>query len=210
MGDQYCSGIVYVLTNEAMPGLVKIGRTSRETVDVRLRELFSTGVPLPFDCAYACRVENDVEVERRFHEAFGPYRLSAQREFFQIEPQQAIALLELLALEDVTPAVRESADHVDEEAAASAKRVIARRPNLNFNEMGIPVGSVLRNVSNPEITVTVTGERQVTLNGEVMSLTAATRAVKNLDHNIQPSPHWLFQGTLLRDLYENTYGDRGQ
>lgn len=42
-------GIVYVLSNEAMPGLIKIGRTSGEGVGRRVAELSrSTGVPLPF------------------------------------------------------------------------------------------------------------------------------------------------------------------
>jgi hypothetical protein len=40
--------IVYVLTNEAMPGLVKIGLTT-DSVEARLTQLSShTGVPLPF------------------------------------------------------------------------------------------------------------------------------------------------------------------
>ena len=200
-------GIVYVLTNDAMPGLVKIGRTSRDTVDARLRELFSTGVPLPFECAYACRVKDDVYVERRFHRAFGPYRLNAQREFFPIEPEQAIALLELLAVEDVTPDVKASADHVDEEASASGKKITSRRPNLNFVEMGIPLGSTLRAVADPAVTVTVVADKIVELNGEQMSLTAATRLVKDMDYNIQPSPHWSYDGILLKDIYELTYGE---
>ena len=46
------TGIVYVLTNPAMPGLVKIGKTSRSSVKGRLRELYSTGVPVPFECVF--------------------------------------------------------------------------------------------------------------------------------------------------------------
>lgn len=50
-------GIVYLLTNPAMPGLVKIGMTERDSMDARLRELYSTGVPVPFECQYACKVQ---------------------------------------------------------------------------------------------------------------------------------------------------------
>ena len=35
-------GIVYVITNPAMPDIVKIGMTNRDTIDARLKELFNT------------------------------------------------------------------------------------------------------------------------------------------------------------------------
>jgi hypothetical protein len=46
-------GIVYILTNLAIPGLAKIGQTTNEVTN-RLNELNTTGVPLPFDCFFAC------------------------------------------------------------------------------------------------------------------------------------------------------------
>ena len=44
-------GIIYVLVNEAMPGLIKIGKITKEgkSVEDRMKELDSTGVPLPFE-----------------------------------------------------------------------------------------------------------------------------------------------------------------
>ena len=62
-------GIVYVLTNPAMPGMVKIGRTGRE-IGARLSDLYTTGVPLPFECEYAARVKDQNEVESAFHLAY--------------------------------------------------------------------------------------------------------------------------------------------
>ena len=41
-------GIVYLLTNPVMPGLVKIGMTTQEDIDKRMKELYTTGVPVPF------------------------------------------------------------------------------------------------------------------------------------------------------------------
>ena len=40
-------GIVYVITNSAMPGFVKIGKTDR-TIQERLRDLDKTNIPVPF------------------------------------------------------------------------------------------------------------------------------------------------------------------
>lgn len=42
-------GIVYVLSNEAMPGLVKIGLTGRKDLEDRLNELYNTSVPVPYN-----------------------------------------------------------------------------------------------------------------------------------------------------------------
>jgi hypothetical protein len=51
------SEIVYILTNEAMEGIVKIGRTTT-SVEQRIRELDNTSMPLPFQCFYAGEVVN--------------------------------------------------------------------------------------------------------------------------------------------------------
>ena len=92
--------IIYVLSNEAMPNLIKIGIAS--DINERMKQLYSTGVPLPFTCEYAGLVENASKVEKAFHYAFAHNRLHDRREFFEIEPSQAIVLLKLLCKEEVT------------------------------------------------------------------------------------------------------------
>ena len=109
------SGIVYVLTNSAMPGMVKIGKTKRDDVSQRVRELWTTEVPLPFKCVRAVRVPDVVKAERSLHRAFDPNRRHPRREFFGIEPEQAIALLDLIKLADVTPEYQDSIGPLDTE-----------------------------------------------------------------------------------------------
>ena len=67
-------GIVYVLTNPCMPGIVKIGMTERKNVEARMKELYTTGVPLPFECAFACKVNKNecAKIEKALHTAFAP------------------------------------------------------------------------------------------------------------------------------------------
>ena len=78
---------VYVLTNEAMPGLVKVGKTSG-SLEKRMRDLYKTGVPIPFSCFYAVDVKDADFVERKIHEAFDDMRLNESREFFTIAPEK--------------------------------------------------------------------------------------------------------------------------
>jgi len=62
----------YVLTNEAMPGLVKTGKTKQGEPQVRMGQLYGTGFPGPFGCAMAMRVSDLNAVEQALHTAFGP------------------------------------------------------------------------------------------------------------------------------------------
>jgi len=197
-------GIVYVLTNPAMPGLVKIGKTSRGSVDARLSELYTTGVPVPFECSFAGRIEDESKIERAFHTAFGPYRINSKREFFQIEPEQAIALLELMVVEDVTPQLQAEAAKVDVAAEDGAKRLKARRPVQNYIEMGVPVGAALKYTGGDHTCLVVSG-RRVSYMGEDISLTALTKKLLGTDRPLQPSPYWEYNGRKLSDIYNETY-----
>lgn len=90
-------GIVYLLTNPVMPGLVKIGMTTQEDIDKRMKELYTTGVPVPFECKFACKVKKSdcLKIEKALHKAFEPQRINQNREFFRINVDQAQAILEL-------------------------------------------------------------------------------------------------------------------
>jgi hypothetical protein len=208
MNNQNVDGIVYALTNSAMPGLTKIGMTAKDEVSSRLNQLYSTGVPVPFDCAYACQVNDCAKVEEALHLAFGNTRVNPKREFFRIEAERVIAILKLLSVQDVTPQIEkeisDALDSTDKEAREDLKR--SRRPPMNFKEMGIPTGSVLQyREGNAE--VIVADERHVSYKGEVCSLTAATRDIMSLDYSVQPAPYWTYNGRTLKEIYEETYSD---
>ncbi len=145
--------IVYVLTNPAMPGIVKIGMTDRPDVQHRMGDLYTTGVPLPFDCAIAREIEGReaADIERALHIAFGPYRVNQSREFFQVEPEQVEVLLRVMPGRDVTPLITVASADIqtdDREASSEFKRRQTRTTEFEFleslNENGkIVYGKVL-------------------------------------------------------------------
>jgi hypothetical protein len=198
--------IVYVLTNPAMLGLVKIGYSFQEEAGSRIAQLYTTGVPVPFTIEFACRVENAKDVEKALHIAFSPDRINPKREFFRIEPEQAIAILRLLHTEETTQDVANLSDEVDQQSLDAAKKMQARRPNFNFEEMGIPIGSELISVKTSDPAIVI-GSRKVKFKDEEMSLTAATRVALNLEYNVAPGRQWTFKGKLLNDIYEETYSN---
>ncbi len=199
-------GIVYLLTNPAMPGFVKIGSTTNESVTVRMSQLYTTGVPFPFECAYAARVSNVTTVEKALHTAFGPNRVNAKREFFDIEAAQAIAIIKLLQIEDVTPNVNREAERIDHADREAGEAYAKKRPRFNFREMGIPIGAELVFVSNDE-TAVVQSERTVMFRGLETSLTDATRKAlgDGYAYNVAPGPYWTYNGRKLREIYNETY-----
>ncbi|AKU23255.1 GIY-YIG nuclease family protein [Massilia sp. NR 4-1] len=204
--SELLSQIVYVLTNPAMPGLVKIGKTTQLEVEERMKQLYSTGIPVPFDCAFACQVKDAAEVEKALHFAFGGSRINPNREFFKIEPERVIAVLKLLKVDDITTQVEHTIESeisaVDKHSAETLKQF--RRPRMNFHELSIPNGSTLVFTEDPSKAVIVIDERKVQFEGSVCSLTAATRKVLGLaeDYALQPSPFWALNGKSLKDIYE--------
>lgn len=198
-------GIVYILTNPAIPNMIKIGMTTVEDIKFRMAQLYTTGVPLPFECVYAAKVANHEKVEKALHIAFGPDRVNPKREFFEIEATQAIAIIKLMELEDVTPRVANEAEQVDEiDREAGEAYARKKRPRFSFGEMQIPIGSELINVTNGE-SVTVISDRSVNFRGEETSLTNATRIILDNSYHVAPAPYWTFNGKLLRTIYNETY-----
>ncbi len=197
--------IVYVLTNPAMPGLVKIGKTTQLEVEDRMKQLYGTGIPVPFDCAFACKVKDATEVEKALHFAFGNSRINPNREFFKIEPERVISILKLLKVDEITnqfeKQIESETDATDKQSAENLKE--ARRPRMNFVEIGIPIGSEL-NFKGGDAKVLVISDKKVQYNDAECSLTAATRKVLGFADNypLQPSPYWVFNGKTVKELYE--------
>jgi len=200
--------IVYVLSNPAMPDIVKIGKTTQSDVEHRMSQLYSTGVPLPFKCEYAVEVADCTKAEQALHIAFDPYRTNPRREFFDIAPEQAIAILKLLGTKDMTPNVEKQLNKgITEAEKSSASKASKKRPSINFIDMNIPIGSTLIYVDDESITVEVSGAKKIVFNDNEMSLTKATQTIKNLDYAVQPTRHWMYDGKNLRDIWEDTYMD---
>lgn len=202
-------GIVYLLTNPVMPGLVKIGMTTREDMDARMKELYSTGVPVPFECQFACRVKiaDCAKIEKALHTAFSPQRINANREFFRIQVEQAKAILELFHHEDVTEEVIDEIENdlTDDDKAATQNAKV-RRPSLNFYEMGMKKGDILLWKDDPSISVMINSERKVIYKGEEVSISSLSAKLKGYNTKyIAPGKYWKCKDRSLDDIYDETY-----
>ena len=85
------AGVVYILSNPAMPGLVKLGKTTNLLAG--LKSLYSTGVPLSFHSVFAKKVGNYHEVEHKLHARLRSHKDNESREFFRIAEEEVINFL---------------------------------------------------------------------------------------------------------------------
>lgn len=92
---------VYILTNPAIPGLIKIGFTSDQAHE-RAKTLSGTSAPVPFDVAWSIEtLTTDLarEVEQEVHAYLSSTRYNPAREFFQLSVAEAIDHIERIAYE---------------------------------------------------------------------------------------------------------------
>lgn len=93
-------GYVYILKNPSMPGLLKIGKTTR-SVQQRAAEIWQTGVPTPFEVVDECYSPNCHELERWVHDQMAGKRVSEMREFFAVDEAKAKNALNAALYEQV-------------------------------------------------------------------------------------------------------------
>lgn len=199
--------IVYVLTNESMPGYIKIGRTDT-SVQQRMSELDRTSVPLPFQCYYAARVPDNVHVEKTLHAAFADFRVRQSREFFRMDPYKAQVIIELVATENVTPSEVEVSDDEGKAAIEKSTRVSGR---FNLAKYGIAPGSILSFAPDRSITALVIDETGVEFDGEKMSLSAAAVAAnqkRGRTGTALAGPiYWLYEDETLANIRDRLDND---
>ena len=189
--------IIYVLTNEAMPGLVKIGLTT-DDVSNRVAALSSaTGVPLPFECYFAAEVKDCSKLEKILHQLFSENRVNPKREFFRVEPERVILAISIGEFMEVTPGV----STVDKDEQEALEKIKARRPKIKLDALGIKPGDVLTFSRDEAITATVLEGGKILYMEEPHSPSAAAlKVLHSLGYktpSASGSEYWMYDGELL-------------
>ena len=124
-------GIVYCLSNAAMPGILKIGITGN-TAEERARQLSTTGVPLPFKVEFAMKVIDARSAETTLHKLLEQYteRISSRREFFRVSVEEVRGFFDLMAsaggayVQETEPDINTVAETEDIDDSASENNEI--------------------------------------------------------------------------------------
>ena len=209
------SDILYVLTNESMPGLVKIGIT--DDLRDRMRGLYRTGVPVPFECHYAVRTEKALEIETKLKNLFRDKRINPNREFFKVDPERVVIAISIGDFEvidvnnsdfiETTPQNSSEAEGIITETdVAAAERAEQRRSNLKMSAIGINPGEILCHTRDDGITCTVLENNKVLIDGQELSLSAAAAyafkhklGIRSNTRNFQGPLYWIYEGETLSE-----------
>ena len=95
------AGWLYVITSPSLPNLTKIGCTRRLNPSIRVKELSSSSLPEPFHAHCFVFSDDCFELESQIHKYFDKERVNHDREFFRIEPKEAIDVLKEIFNVDV-------------------------------------------------------------------------------------------------------------
>lgn len=194
-------GFIYVFTNDAMPGYIKIGIT--KDVKTRLKELDKTGIPVPFRCHYAIQVEDYEAREKLLHAAFADHRVRKNREFFLLAPERAVSALKAIGGTEFAEIENEMVDEegkiIEEEQIKSKKQ-----KRFPFAACGIPVGSEIVFTRDENKKAHVSEDDNVEYEGEIYSLSAlAKKLLEEIGYNwksVQGPAYFTYNDEILADI----------
>lgn len=192
-------GVVYVLSNPAMDGYIKIGKTTN--LEQRLKSLDNTSTPLPFRCIFAIEVEDMDQVERLAHQTFKRDRVRSNREFFEIDEEQAVAALKMTGGRNVTPA-NDLAE--DDEALDALDKATQKRSRFKFSMLNIKPGEELEYVRDSSVIAKVIDDTSIEVDGNLTSLSQAALELLHREgvqwKTVQGPSYWTFGGVTLTEL----------
>lgn len=169
-------GFVYILTNDAMPGCIKIGRTN--DLKRRVQEMDNTSVPLPFKLYFAIETDNDSSIEKNMFAAFEKFRVRTNREFFALNPESAVSALRISGCKEITEMTDEMID-IDGNMIKEKDVFAKRREKFSFDKVGISTGTVLSFTRDNNKTCTVVDNKNVEYEGTRYSLSGLGKQLMN-------------------------------
>lgn len=187
------SEIIYIFTNEAMPGYIKIGFTNN-SVEERLKQLDRTGVPLPFEIYYACEVENAREDEKWLHNIFSDKRVRDGREFFRMDPEKVIIALKRIQKKDITPTFSLTATESEKKEIGEKKKI---RSRFDFKTYGISIGSEIYFSRDESIKAKVLPNNSIELHGEEISISKSAKKLLGYKKPVAGTLYWMYEDETL-------------
>ena len=179
--------IIYIVTNEAMPDYCKIGKTN--DLRKRLKDLYTTSVPLPFEKHFACEVNDAEKEERWLHKAFKKFRVSKNREFFKADIiETVVEVLRDKSFKEIKGDL--SIATKTEKKEISKKRTM--RSRFDFEKYGIKPGAEIYFSRNESIKAKVLPKNQIKFKGKTTSLSQSATLLLGSKRQVSGTLYWKY------------------
>lgn len=191
-------GYIYIMTNPCLRDMVKIGYAAN--VEERRKQLSTTALPYDYEVYATYETPGKLE-DKKLHKLIDnlnpDLRVSKNREFFIMTPQDAYDLLEAIA---IITGSQDKLHKRDIPETSDDRR--SRKPAVNFLECNIPIGAELVFLDDPTVRVTVVSERKVQYNNEITSLSAVASSIKG--HRVAGPSYFSYNGRIVADIAHDT------
>lgn len=190
-------GFIYIMTNPALKGMVKIGYA--KDVEARRKQLSTTALPYEYEIYATYETSGNLE-DKKLHKMIDnlnpDLRISKNREFFVLAPEDAYELLEAIAT------ISGTKDKLKKVKVAPEKKQKTKRPPVNFTKCNIPVGAELVYVEDSNVVATVVNDRKVLYNNEITSLSAISDGIKG--YSTSGPTFFTYHGKTISQIAEET------
>ena len=189
-------GYIYIMTNPALQNMVKIGYAT--DVEARRQQLSTTALPYDYEIYATYETPGNLE-DKKLHKLIDnlnpDLRVSKNREFFVMTPEDAYELLEAIAT------ISGSMDKLKKINIKPIKQNV-KRPPINFYACGLKKGDELVCIEDPNLKVIIDSEHKVLYNNELTSLSAIMSKIKG--YSVAGPLFFTYNGELLTDIAEKT------
>ena len=190
-------GYIYIMTNPALKNMVKIGFAT--DVEARRKSLSTTALPYEYEVYATYETTGNLE-DKKLHNLIDnlnpDLRVTSNREFFLMEPQEAFDLLEAIAT------ISGTKDKLKKVKISGPPKQPVHRPPVNFAKCDIPTGAKLTFIDDPTIVANVISDRKVEYNGEITSLSAVAKLIKG--YPVSGPYMFTYKGRRISDIAEET------
>lgn len=190
-------GFIYIMTNPCLKDMVKIGYATN--VETRRKQLSTTALPYEYEVYATYETKGNLE-DKKLHaliDRLNPeLRVSKNREFFLMTPEEAYALLESIAI------ISGSVDKLSKIKKTKEPAQKIKKPPVDFEKCGIPIGAKLIFVEDESVIATVHDNRKVEYNNEITSLSAIAKSIKG--YPCAGPSYFTYNGKLVADVADET------
>lgn len=190
-------GYIYIMTNPALKDMVKIGYAS--DVETRRKQLSTTALPYEYEVYATYETSGNLE-DKKLHKMIDnlnpDLRVSKNREFFVMSPEEAYELLESIAT------ISGIIGKLKRTKVCETKKQRIKKPPVNFAKCGIPVGAELVFVEDPSVVAIVVSDRKVQYKEEITSLSAISDSIKG--YSTSGPQFFTYKGVTVSDIAKKT------